>query len=374
MEKKTPTNNIIDSPYSIRTMAQDLAQANKEMWLSKKKEPEKKSVQPEIKKELEVKKTAPPMDLPIAEPAPKPIDRTKLAGLEQDKPKAEAERAEKAAQPKISPQSATDKSELKIEPELKKASFKNFLLVFVPILIIGLGGFFYWYNYLRPVAPVQPAVTHFECLDNQCVSIEGEGLDECASDADCDDKPKPLLAVETTEVINLNGSLKSQLQTILKQDQPEDNLKQILVSAESDYLALDALAEQLGIRFPVSIMGAINTSTDSYTLFAYGEDPENRLGIVIKTRQSSSLRQDLRDWEPEMKNDLTAFLMQDQVPASFSQEFLDNLYQEAAIRYMNFPTSDLSIDYALLDDKLIITTSKKSMFKAIQALKEQAQE
>ena len=48
--------------------------------------------------------------------------------------------------------------------------------------------------------------------------------------------------------------------------------------------------------------------------------------------------------------------------------FLNANYKDVAVRYRNFPIDTMTIDYALSGDTLLITTSKNSMFRAIDAL------
>jgi hypothetical protein len=55
-----------------------------------------------------------------------------------------------------------------------------------------------------------------------------------------------------------------------------------------------------------------------------------------------------------------------------SPEFLDCLdlrYSDVPIRYTNFPVPDLSIDWAIYDNVLLITTSRESMWQSIDVLK-----
>ena len=78
--------------------------------------------------------------------------------------------------------------------------------------------------------------------------------------------------------------------------------------------------------------------------------------------------EDLKIWEDTIKYDLEPLFLEEQIPASLTEEFQDNAYRNIAIRYMNFPGPDLSIDYALAANKLVITTSRESMYAAIDVL------
>jgi hypothetical protein len=55
--------------------------------------------------------------------------------------------------------------------------------------------------------------------------------------------------------------------------------------------------------------------------------------------------------------------------AGAATPFLDGTYQSIPIRYRNLPIHTVTIDYALNANTLLITTSKNSMFAAIDALR-----
>ncbi len=298
----------------IRTMAKDIA-------VLKKKSP-----------------AAPPVGLPVVEPAKKP------------------ERLTKPTKPikAIIPKATLPKPRLK------------FALIGLGIVIIigGVGGFLYWWNYLRLIPPV---ATHYECQDLQCVSIEGEKEDQCQTDEDCQPVepivPELLIPVDETRTLELaigqESLLLDELKLVALEEQSQATFKRILVKLvneqEKRYADLDTLISSLGISLPEKIL-----SEENYTLFFYGQPEGNRLGIVISTEESLN--------EETIVNDLGPLLLRDETLTPFSEEFQDNIYQWVVIRYINFPNPDLSIDYAMVGDKLIITTSRESMYAAIDTL------
>jgi hypothetical protein len=149
----------------IRTMTQDMTN------LKKKGAP----VLQEKDLKTEQKRSAPPAGLPVIESAKKSV----LPLSTQPRPATE-----------IPKPSIPLKKEFKRESEKKKevkpmikGRHLNFIFIGLAVILIigGIGGFFYWWNYLRSV----PLVTHFECQNNQCLNVEGEGEDKCQTDQDC---------------------------------------------------------------------------------------------------------------------------------------------------------------------------------------------
>ncbi len=363
MEEKKSTDSVNSAYPHIRTMAEDLARAKKEA--------------PAVKKE-ELKnaasKSSPPAGLPVVG---KDQSEDKTSG-ETTVPKPPFVPGSQAPEKKVLPKPAQPSKKDKEVKKGKKA-FPKLLLIFLGAVIIvgGLGGFFYWYNYLnQPALPIQEPVTHFECLDNQCVEIEGEGVNGCFVDLDCQEapvEPEPLLSVDSTQTIELNGSLAVQLKNILKREQDEKELVRILIKErEGDYFDLESLAKELNLKFSSSVTSLVSTSSDDhYMLFSCSQEPENRLGLAIKIQGYKDLSAGLRAWESQMPSDLRPLLMKDEALSASDEHFLDNTYLEVDIRYLNFPTADLSIDYIQFGNKLIFATSKQCMFETIERLQEQ---
>jgi len=61
-------------------------------------------------------------------------------------------------------------------------------------------------------------------------------------------------------------------------------------------------------------------------------------------------------------------LLMSQIPVPATEGFLDNIHNDVYIRYMNFDKPDLSLDYGLVAGNLVLSTSRESMFAAIDAL------
>jgi hypothetical protein len=350
----------------IRTMTQDMTN------LKKKGAP----VLQEKDLKTEQKRSAPPAGLPVIESAKKSV----LPLSTQPRPATE-----------IPKPSIPLKKEFKRESEKKKevkpmikGRHLNFIFIGLAVILIigGIGGFFYWWNYLRSV----PLVTHFECQNNQCLNVEGEGEDKCQTDQDCQPAepaepviPETIIPITETKIIELaigeEDLLLERLKLTAIEKQTSNTLRRVLVKlvspVEKKYARLDTLLSSLGITLPISIRQSIATSTlerENHTFFFYSQPEGNRLGLVINMKESSTLVQDLKTWEESMIANLRPLLLRDDVPAAATQEFQDNTYREIAIRYINFPDPSLTIDYALVADKLVITTSRESIYAVIDAL------
>lgn len=332
-------------------------------------------------------KAPPPAKLPVAQPKPvtppQPSIPSRLAILSKGVTPTRPSGPPKSVTPP-EPEPALSTKE-KVKLLIKENRLKFALIGLVIILIIGgLGGFIYWWFYLRSVSP-PPLATHYQCQNYQCIKFEGEGIDQCLTDEDCQPAeplepiiPESLIPVNETETIELaigqEDLILDRLKLVALQEQAASTLKRILVKlvsqTEKEYADLDTLILALGISLPNNILSAVTKSdpgAGNYTLFFYSQAEGNRLGIVM-AMEKDSLDLLLKLWEENMEVDLNSFLLRKLVPLTATEGFQDNLYRGVAIRYINFPKPDLSIDYALINDNLVITASRESMYAIIDAL------
>ena len=301
----------------------------------------------------------------------KRIERIKV---EQEKAVEEAEEIEEEAQnlPKANPPLVGKKSPIKI-----------IIICLIVIFITGsLGGFIYWWNYLKLPAPL-PA-THYQCQDYKCISVEGEGTDQCQINQDCEPAepviPEALIPVDETKTIELiigqENLIPDLLKSIIFEEQATSTFRRILIKSISQdqrrYMSLNDFNSALGISLPNNIYQSVADSdieSGNYTLFFHNQIQGNRFGIVIEMLENSILIQELKDWENTMTTDLNPIFLRDEIPSAATEEFQDNVYQGISIRYLNFSTPDLSIDYAIVNNKLIIATSRESMYAVIDCLR-----
>lgn len=272
-------------------------------------------------------------------------------------------------------------SEVEDESEIERNYLKLSLISLIAIFIIGgIGGFFYWWNYVRIVVPL--ITYHYECQDFQCISIEGQGENRCQVNEDCQPiepieptVPISLISIDKTSVIELSvgqeNLLFDELKKVISEEQTASTSRRILIkivsSTEKKYMDLATLIPVLKANFPLSIVQAI-TDKDNYTLFSYNQLEGNRLGIIMPLEEGVDLTQELKNWETSIEADLKPFFLGLDKQSVITAEFQDNVYNEINIRYINFADPNLSIDYAVINDKLVITFSKDSMFMVIDDL------
>ncbi len=98
---------------------------------------------------------------------------------------------------------------------------------------------------------------------------------------------------------------------------------------------------------------------------------DRRLALAVRVTNAEQARKMMLEWEESMTNDWQNLFVFPAQPAQTA--FLPASYRDIAIRYLNFPNPDYSIDYAVItaknnDDYLIISNSREQMFGIIDVL------
>lgn len=304
--------------YEVKTMRKDIEELRKKMKIS----------DSELTELLGTERGAPPEGLPIAESI-KPIEPPKL--------KKEPEKPVELEKPPSPPR----------PPQRKKSILPVVILVLI-LLIIG-GGVYYWWNYLRVPKEESP-------VEKPEVEI-----------------PASLIEVGETKIVELeeDGVLFEKLKELASQEQELDNFQRILVKKigkEKDYfLSFQEIVEILYVNIPYNISSKLDLGGE-YTLFLYTQEEGNRLGFVNKVSDFENLAKNLKSWEEDMQADMRPIFLGRVLGFPATEEFQDNIYQEINIRYLNFPDPFLTIDYALVGEHLIITTSRESIYKVIDKI------
>ncbi|MEK7564719.1 MAG: hypothetical protein AAB501_00575 [Patescibacteria group bacterium] len=153
-------------------------------------------------------------------------------------------------------------------------------------------------------------------------------------------------------------------------------------SSVTEITTLDEIMKVLKIKIPISVKKELSSEFD---VFAFGgnkafdktecakikNSPTScygpRLGMAIKVLDSTKISAPLKAWEKTMVTDLKPLVLS-KVGVAASPTFQTGTYQNQTIHYKNLPINTITVEYTLIDDVLIITTSKSAILKAIDSV------
>ncbi|TRZ77507.1 hypothetical protein D4R87_02615 [bacterium] len=135
-------------------------------------------------------------------------------------------------------------------------------------------------------------------------------------------------------------------------------------SIDKEFPPAEIMVSGIFSGFPQDISDRM---TSKYNVVAYAEGDSSRLGLILEINDIQAVQEILLDWEQTMPDDLALLYLSDPLNLEnvSSEDFVENIYSDINIRYKNFSTPDMAIEYALVGDKLIFATSKDSMFSLI---------
>ena len=158
-----------------------------------------------------------------------------------------------------------------------------------------------------------------------------------------------------------------------QKEYPPGTFIEIVPKYKGKLLTISQLFQALDLHPPKDVKDNLET----YTLYLYSQKElfvqqrRNRLGIAFRIKEGKIgiVRTAMSQWEKVLPGDFYKVHTLWKRGQKASPNFLDNSYKGIHIRYTNFPVPDLSIDWAIKKDILILTTSRESMWRTIDIIK-----
>ena len=240
------------------------------------------------------------------------------------------------------------KKEIVSTKSTKTISFKKIILIiFFLLIIIAVGVFLYWQG--KKSEPLPPPPSGNE------VTI-----------------PAPLIPVDETKIIriDINASFENLLRNEANTEQQTKTITRIVPmfspnNEDKEVLAFNELIQKLGIAIYPYILPEFKTN---YTLFLYGQDKGKIIGMVVEANNPNNVKEQAKYWEATMAEDLKNMFLFKKPGEPTTKSFKNNTYKSVLIRYINFPNPDLTIDYAIINNLFILSTSRESMYNIIDRL------
>jgi hypothetical protein len=232
--------------------------------------------------------------------------------------------------------------------EKKEANWQKLILIGVfvfMLLTFGTGGYYFWITQFagqNQNVPETAAVPEEETL---ALSIENPNY--LSIDIDSPDSSK---IRETIEKYAGNVSASGALTP----------LEFIVTDKKNNPVGFEKFASEIGINFPPDLLSSLN-SENKFSLFIYNDSDKTRLGLAVDSKDDYKLKNSLFQEEANLPNDL-APLLQNISFDSAEKVFSSGSYANTEIRYTNLTSqNDLTIDYAIFKNKLVIGTTKMTI-------------
>jgi hypothetical protein len=342
--------------FSIRTMQDDLEKLQRgEMFLKKEpaevpptKKPDFSSAQnPSVGHVFTPVQAFPPAPKPTSTPQENPfISKQELINPFPKQPAA----------PPTAKQKDIVEIPLSEKPVSNTRSYIIISLVALTIIVIGLGGYYFWTTTTHDQAP--PLAVPAESKEAPVVVIS-------PTEKYSQDKPNYLtldIAKITPEEIKASTL---EIATELKDKAALAPYEFIVVDANNNPVAFPIFATAAKLNLSPTLLENLG---EDFSLFFYNDAGNIRLAVVAKVVEKNIVTFEMQNQETTFVAD-AGFLFLDSVPQIKSGTFGSGTHENISTRYLNLdPQSTLSIDYAITDTNLIIGTSKNTLRAVLDKL------
>lgn len=152
---------------------------------------------------------------------------------------------------------------------------------------------------------------------------------------------------------------------------PPSDFINIEISIDGEFPISSEIVSGILENFPETVLDKLS---EKYNLMAYLQGNSPRIGLILEISDKNGLAILLKENEGYLSEIFSGlYFDKTEIGKAASENFNETVYNNAVIRYKNFPVHTSAIDYAILDNFLLISTSKDSMLNLIDFVSKQSQ-
>lgn len=235
------------------------------------------------------------------------------------------------------------KAEPNKDTKWQKLLFMGISIFF--ILVLSAGGYYFWITKqsakeenapLTQIPPKENTVT-FSIEKPNYLSVDINNFDNA--------KIKETLE-KYADKVSLSGVLTP--------------VEFIITDEKNNPVSFEDFSSKIGISFSPGVFSGLS-SEKSFSLFIYNDNDKARFGLAIDSKDDYKLQEAIFQEELDLPGDLNPLLRNISYDTT-GKIFSTGSYAGTEIRYLNLTTpDDLSIDYSIFNNKLIIGTTKMTI-------------
>lgn len=234
------------------------------------------------------------------------------------------------------------------------------LTVALAFLAVSFGGYYFWLT-RKPEPQPQPIEKPVEPQPTPPVTVEPQTKKYSIDNPNVLQINSNATAAEIKQVIIATG-------LELKAESPDAPPVEFVIRDEKNNPIDFSI---FSILISLKLDYALNYLGDEFSLYLYPDNGNIRASIAIKTDDKNGAQKAMLANEKTLVNDASFLFLDSQPPKTDKLTFSDTSKNGYLIKYINLDTEltgSLSIDYVLTENRLIITTSKNSIFEIINRI------
>jgi len=245
------------------------------------------------------------------------------------------------------------------------SSRKNLLIsIVIAVVVVLLGGLYFLINR----TPEQVAAPQAETA--QPTEIQPEETAPPVTDVSTkkytSEKPNYLsLNIAALSPEDIKKAILGVVEELKSMPESQTPYEFIVVDVNNNPVTFPIFANAAKLGLSAS---ALSNLGESFSLFIYNDAENWRLSFAADTTKKDALAAVLLKQEKTLITD-TSFLFLDEKPEIITGLFRDSKYKGASIRFFNVNSQiTMSIDYSIVNNKLIVATSKNTIRAIIDQL------
>lgn len=135
--------------------------------------------------------------------------------------------------------------------------------------------------------------------------------------------------------------------------------------SEKRFLAPKEWADLLELKFPANFWQYIS----GMELVGYKSGNTWRYGLIAKINNKDQVKDVMGNWQIAILTDLKPLYIEKTYTLPAKLMFAENSYFDFYKRYVNLPTQDISMDYAISSDYFVVATSKDMIYSLLTKIK-----
>jgi hypothetical protein len=256
----------------------------------------------------------------------------------------------------VEKRTAVPVQQAKKEPNWEKLILAG--IVCFLLLAFGAGGYYYWIskknNQSEEIIETPPPIAQEETITFSIEKPNYLPIDIANSDSE---KIKGLLS-KYKDKVSASKALAP--------------VEFIVTDSKNNPVNFATFASKLGINFSQDIISSLNAD-DKFSLFIYNDKESTRLGLTITSADDYKLKKAIFQEEASITKEAEPLFLGISYDLG-SKSFASSSYNGTEIRYINLSAdSELSIDYTIFQNKLVIGTTKTTLRSIMDYIKNHSQ-
>lgn len=252
-------------------------------------------------------------------------------------------------------------------PEKEKSAISNNVIILyaavgLMVVAIVLGGYYFLFGRTKteiaePQTENAPQQTKPQPAIEEPVTEPEKYLSE---------KPNYLsLDIANTSAEEIKKKISDIAEELKTVSEKQSLYEFVVVDANNNPVSFPIFATAAKLNLSPAILKSL---AESFSIFLYNDNGNERLSLVMGIKDKKVLTFELLKQEKTLISD-ASFLFLNEKPEITKGTFQDNVHKNIPIRFFNVNKEiTLSIDYAIINDKLVISASKNTVRAIIDRL------